>query len=571
MEKRWIVLPKGDGLTTQNLSKALSIDTPLASLLVQRGVTNFEEAKNYFRPNLKQLHDPFLMKDMDKAVQRIERAISKKEKILIYGDYDVDGTTAVALVYSFLLEYYDQLDYYIPDRYDEGYGISYKGIDYAESEQFSLIIALDCGIKAIEKIKYANDKGIDFIICDHHRPGKEIPDAVAVLDPKQENCNYPYDELSGCGIGFKLVQAFAGSRNIPFDKLTPLLDLTAISIACDIVPITNENRILVHHGLKQLNTNPRKGIAGILEIAKKTQTVTVNDLVFVIGPRINAAGRLEHGKKAVELLTSTNEDEALQAGIDISDTNTSRREIDKSITEEALGIIRQNPDLINAKTTVLYNENWHKGVVGIVASRLIETYYRPTIILTKSNGKVTGSARSVKGFDVYNAIDACKDLLDQFGGHKYAAGLTMSVENILGFQKKFEEVVAATITPEQLIPEIVADAEIDLDIITPKFYRILQQFAPFGPQNMKPTFITRGIVDNGFTKAVGVGEDHLKLDVVQNKNPNIRFSGIGFNLGFLAEEISLGHPFDIIYTIEENEWNGNVSLQLNVKDIHLTQ
>ncbi|PCJ86550.1 MAG: single-stranded-DNA-specific exonuclease RecJ [Flavobacteriales bacterium] len=567
MQKRWTIKLPGNPETVTQLADELNINSILASLLVQRGISTFEKARHFFRPQIEDLHDPFLMKDMDKAVKRIENALEEGEKILIYGDYDVDGTTSVSLVFSFFSETYNGIDYYIPDRYTEGYGISYQGIDYAKKNNFKLIIALDCGIKAVEKVQYAKEKGIDFIICDHHRPGNEIPPAVAVLDPKRDDCSYPYDELSGCGIGFKLVQAYSIKNNISFEKLEQLLDLTAISIACDIVPITGENRVLAFYGIQQINKTPRKGIAALLETAQLKKELTVTDLVFVIGPRINAAGRIEHATKAVKLLISESDEIAETTGKSINDNNLLRREIDSSITEHALAIIAKDDALLSAKTTVLYNEEWHKGVIGIVASRLIETHYRPTIMLTRSNGMATGSARSVRGFDVYNAIDSCSDLLEQFGGHKYAAGLTMKIENIQAFQKRFEEVVSSSIDEQLLIPEITIDYELDFAEITPKFYRIMKQFAPFGPQNMKPVFVTKNLVDKGYSKAVGQEGAHLKLDIAQQKNPSKRISGIAFNFGHLIEKVKSGTPFDVVYSLDENEWKGEVSLQLKVKDM----
>jgi single-stranded-DNA-specific exonuclease len=439
MEKRWSIKPEGDEQVVNQLANELSIDKVLANLLVQRGVNTFEEAKKFFRPSLMDLHDPFLMKDMDKAIIRLESAIKNQEKILVYGDYDVDGTTAVALVYSFIAQFHKQVEYYIPDRYAEGYGISFQGIDYASEQNFSLIIALDCGIKAIDKVEYASQKGIDFIICDHHRPGDSLPTAVAVLDPKREDCHYPFDELCGCGVGFKLVQAYALKNNIPFEELEQFLDLTAISIASDLVPIVGENRTLCYFGLEQLNKNPRKGIKAILDLANVKKEVTMNELVFTVGPRINAAGRLESGRSAVALLVSDNHADAKESGQNINITNTERRTIDVTITQHALSMIDGNVEMINRKSTVLFHPDWHKGVVGIVASRLTEKYYRPTIILTESNGKATGSARSVKDFDVYDAIEACSDLLEQFGGHKYAAGLTLKVENVDAFQNDLKK------------------------------------------------------------------------------------------------------------------------------------
>lgn len=570
MKKRWTIKPPGNPDEVQHLAGELDIPKVLADLLVQRGIRTYEEAKQFFRPQLSELHDPFLMKDMDVAVTRIEKAIETGEKILIYGDYDVDGTTAVSLLYSFLSGFYDKLDYYIPDRHTEGYGISTQGIDHAKANGFTLIIALDCGIKAKEKIAYAGTLGIDFIVCDHHLPEEELPPAVAVLDPKRADCSYPFDELSGCGVGFKLVQAFAKKRGIPFEDLEQYLDLVAISIACDIVPMKGENRILTHHGLKRLNENPRMGIRKLLELSQVKKDLSVGDLVFIIGPRINAAGRVKHAKKAVELLIAGDEETAVLAGQLINEYNLERKEIDKNITADALRMIEQNPELANRKTTVLYHEEWHKGVIGIVASRLIESYYRPTVVLTQSNGMATGSARSVRGFDLYRAVEACSDLLEQFGGHKYAAGLTMKIEQIPAFAKKFEQVVSETIDEELLTPEILIDAELDFSGISPKFYRILKQFAPFGPGNMRPVFVTMDVKDAGYSKKVGEEGAHLKLDVMQPNKGGYGLSGIAFNLGEHYESISReGELFDIVYTVDENVWNERVSLQLKVKDIRV--
>lgn len=567
MQKRWTIKTTAEKSKTEELAAALKVDQHIARILLQRGISSFDEAKYFFRPELSHLHDPFLMKDMDKAVERIKKAVSSNEKILIYGDYDVDGTSAVSLVFSFLSSFYGNMDFYIPDRYTEGYGISTKGIDYASENGITLVIALDCGIKANDKIAYANTKGIDFIICDHHTPGEQIPEAVAVLDPKRVDCPYPYKELSGCGIGFKLVQALAGSGLLSHPiSLDIYLDLVAISIASDIVPVTGENRVLAYFGLKRLNSSPRKGIKALLGAAQfKKAEITVTDLVFVVGPRVNAAGRIEHGKKAVELLISEEDSVAEIAGKSINETNSVRKELDKGITQHALRLIEENTKSTDRKTTVLYHQEWHKGVIGIVASRLIEKHYRPTILLTESNGLAVGSARSVRGFDIYEAIDACSDLLEQFGGHKYAAGLTLKIENIGAFSEKFEKIVSETIEEHLLIPEILIDAEINFSDITPKFFRVLKQFAPFGPENMKPVFVTHNVVDSGFSRIVG--DNHLKLDLVQAKGQKTRFPAIAFNMGEFYSSISGKKPFSICYTIEEREWNGNVSLELNVKDI----
>ncbi len=569
MEKRWVVRPRADKSVVDQLALALNIDKVIAALLVQRGITTYEEAKKFFRPSLSDLHDPFLMKDMDKAIIRIEKAIKDGEKILVFGDYDVDGTTAVSLVYTFFKNYSSNLDFYIPDRYMEGYGISFQSIDFAKENNFSLIIALDCGIKAIDKVTYAKERNIDFVICDHHRPGDALPDAVAVLDPKRSDCTYPFDELCGCGVGFKLIQAYAQKNNIPFDDLTKYLDLTAISIASDLVPITGENRALCYFGLEQINKNPRKGIKAILELAAIKKEITINELVFTVGPRINAAGRIETGRNAVQLLISDNHNDSQTNGKNINITNTERRNIDVTITQHALSMIADNPEMTKRKSTVLFHPEWHKGVIGIVASRLIEKYYRPTIVLTESNGKATGSARSVKNFDVYDAIEACSDLLEQFGGHKYAAGLTLKLENVAAFQQRFEEVVSSTITEQMLIPEIEIDEEISLSDITPKFFRVLKQFSPFGPGNMAPVFVSKGLVDKGYVRIVG--NNHLKMDLQAGIDSDLAFSSIAFGQAQHFDEVLRKKTFSACYAIEENVFNGTVSLQLNVKDMKMEQ
>jgi single-stranded-DNA-specific exonuclease len=570
MEKRWSIKSGVDEAIVKRLAEELKIEKVLANLLVQREITSYEDAKKFFRPSLTDLHDPFLMKDMDIAIERLEKAISAKEKILVYGDYDVDGTTAVSLVYSFLKTLPDtegHIDYYIPDRYTEGYGISFLGIDFAKENNFSLIIALDCGIKAIDKVAYANERNIDFIICDHHRPGDTLPAAIAVLDPKRNDCSYPFDELCGCGVGFKLVQAYSQKNNIPFEELVQYLDLTAISIASDLVPIVGENRALCYFGLQEINKAPRKGIKAILDLANIKKEVTMNELVFTVGPRINAAGRIETGRNAVALLVSDNHVDAKLSGININTSNTERRVLDVNITQQALSMIDENEELINRKSTVLFHADWHKGVIGIVASRLTEKYYRPTIVLTESNGKATGSARSVKDFDVYDAIEACSELLEQFGGHKYAAGLTLKLENLAAFQQKFEEVVSATIEDHMLIPEIAIDAELNLSDITPKFFRILKQFEPFGPGNMSPVFMSKNLVDKGYVRIVG--NNHLKMDIQQAKIQKETFSSIAFSQAQHFDEVLRKKTFSACYAIEENEYNGKVSLQLNVKDMKL--
>ena len=560
---RWTLKPKSSPQKIEDLSKLLGVEEIIASLLMQRGIENFEEAKKFFRPSLDDLHNPFLMKDMDRAVERIEKAISNKENILVYGDYDVDGTTSVALLSSYLKTYYPNVATYIPDRYGEGYGISYKGIDFAVDNDFSLIIALDCGIKAIEKVAYASQKGIDFIICDHHRPGAELPSAAAILDPKREDCDYPYKELCGCGVGFKLIQALASERGQTIDDLLLYLDLVATAIGADIVPITGENRVLAYFGLKVINSNPRTGIKAILKQVKK-EMLTITDVVFIIAPRINAAGRMKHGNHAVTLLIETDMDLAIQWAEEIEQFNTDRKDADSQITLEALEQIIKNEEQ-ERNTTVVYDENWHKGVIGIVASRLTETYYRPTLVFTKSGEKLAASARSVKGFDVYNALEACSQYIEQFGGHKYAAGLTLHEKDFENFKSEFEKVVSETIDPKLLTPEISIDAEIDFDQITAKFYRILKQFAPFGPGNMAPVFMTQNVMDTGWGKCVGSDESHLRL--VMRQNNSHQFTGIGFGLADKYPLACSGTPFKIAYVIDENEWQGTVSLQLRLKDV----
>ncbi|MCB0401265.1 MAG: single-stranded-DNA-specific exonuclease RecJ [Flavobacteriales bacterium] len=566
MEKRWKIKTAPEPSEVTRLSAELNqLDLTLTTILLQRGITGFDAAKHYFRPDLNDIHDPFLMKDMDKAVERLQSAMDNQEKILIYGDYDVDGTTSVAMVYSYLKHYYSELDYYIPDRYSEGYGVSYQGIDFAAENGFTLIIALDCGIKAVEKVDYAKSKGVDFIICDHHRPGDVLPAAAAVLDPKREDCPYHYDGLSGCGVGFKLLHAWTLKNELDEAPLYELIDLLAISTCADIVPITGENRIFVYHGLKKINDNPRLSIQVMKELADlRKPEMTVMDVVFTFAPRINAAGRISSGRKAVEMLVAEDRKVIEEVGKKINQYNDERKGLDKSITAEALSFIDDDEVLQGRKSTVLYKEDWHKGVIGIVASRLIETHYKPTIILTESNGKVTGSARTVEGFDVYAAIDACSDLLEQFGGHTAAAGLTLKKENVEAFIHKFEEVVNEQIDDELLMPLIEIDAELEFSQINDKFYRVLKQFAPFGPANMRPVFKT----ENVLVDYVGtVGDNHLKMTVFQEDDPNNKFSCIGFNLGKYADELAPGVPFSIVYNLEENFWNGQTTLQLNVKDL----
>ncbi|MCK9448574.1 MAG: single-stranded-DNA-specific exonuclease RecJ [Bacteroidales bacterium] len=580
MSSRWVLKQQGDNEVIQQLMKVLGVDETIANLLAQRQITSFQEAKEFFRPDHHQLHDPFLMKDMEEAVQRVLSAIENSEKVLIYGDYDVDGTTSVALVYSYLKKYFKKrIEFYIPDRYDEGYGISYKGIDHAADNNFQLVIALDCGIKAVDKINYANEKGVDFIICDHHRPGDVLPDAVAVLDPKRADCNYPFKELSGCGVGFKLISALAQRQHIPFKNLLPYLDFVAISIAADIVPITGENRFMAYYGLKLINTRPRSGIESVLRYAQvlrreihtdKTdlafsRELTISDLVFLIGPRINAAGRIESACDSVRLLLTDRMSHSDKLAHTINELNTERRNLDNQITEEALAMIEEDHERKYAKSTVLYNANWHKGVIGIVASRLTDYYYRPTIILTRSNGLITGSARSIKHFDVYDAIDHCSDLLEHFGGHKYAAGLSMRPENLEQFRERFNNYVEQNINEDIMHPEIEIDADLKFEHITPKFMRILKQFAPFGPGNMSPIFRTRKVIDTG--KARIVKKNHLKLELIQMDSRSDPMPGIAFQQGHHFEQIKDGKMVDVAYHLEENEWMGQVNLQINVKDI----
>ncbi len=560
---RWTIKPKPSEEKVKNLAAVLNVEEFVATLLVQRGIETYEEARQFFRPTLEDLHSPYLMKDMDKAVERIELAIENGENILVFGDYDVDGTTAVSLVSSYLKTYYPNVATYIPDRYDEGYGISFKGIDYADDNGFSLIIALDCGIKSIDHVVYAKEKNIDFIICDHHRPGNSLPKAVAVLDPKRDDCTYPYDELCGCGIGFKLIQALGENRNQTIEDLTSYLDLVATAIAADIVPMTGENRILAYFGLQVINSDPRPGFKALIHQIKK-QTLDITDVVFIIAPRINAAGRIKHGNHAVELLTEFDFEQAQQFASEIEAYNSERKDLDKQITKEALAQIIENNEE-KRFTSVVFQQDWHKGVIGIVASRLIETYYRPTLVFTKSGDKYAASARSVKGFDVYNALEACSEHLEQFGGHMYAAGMTLLEENYQLFKNAFEKVVEETIHPDMLTPEISIDAEINLTDITPKLTRILKQFEPFGPQNMTPVFLTKNVKDTGYAQKLGVDGEHLKLFVRQNNSEGM--AAIGFGLGNKMELTTNKKPFEAVYCIDENEWNGKTSVQLRLKDI----
>lgn len=560
---RWNLKSKPEKLKVQHLQNELHVDEIIATLLVQRGIETYEQAKTFFRPSLEDLHNPYLLKDMDLAVNRIEYAIKNNENILVFGDYDVDGTTAVSLVSSYLRTFYTNVATYIPDRYEEGYGISYKGIDYAEDNEISLIIALDCGIKSIEHVNYANKKNIDFIICDHHRPGEMLPKAIAILNPKREDCSYPYDELCGCGVGFKLIQALGQNRNQDIHYFIPYLDLVATAIAADIVPMTGENRVLAKFGLEVINSNPRPGIQALIQNIKK-KTLTISDVVFIVAPRINAAGRIKHGNYAVQLLTEFNLEQATEFAAEIEEFNTNRRGLDQQITKEALLQIENNQEE-KRFSSVVYQEDWHKGVIGIVASRLIEKYYRPTIVFTKSGDKLAASARSVKDFDVYNALEACSDYLEQFGGHMYAAGMTLKEENYENFKNAFEKIVEQTIHPDLLIPEIAIDAEINFSDINPKFVRILDQFEPFGPQNMHPIFLTKNVIDTGHGKPMGKEDEHLRLFLKQKNCDGI--GAIGFGLGNKLAITKNFNPFEVVYSIEENEWNGNVSLQLRLRDI----
>ena len=558
-----------DGETVARLSSELGIDPVLARLLVQRGIGTFQEARAFFRPSLDNLHDPFLMKDMDKAVERVEAAVRSGEKILVYGDYDVDGTTAVSLVYSFLQRLTRNVDFYVPDRYDEGYGVSYKGIDWAADNGFGLIITLDCGIKANDKVSYAAGKGIDVIVCDHHLPENDLPAAVAVLDPKRSDCGYPFDDLSGCGVGFKLVQAYSQKNGIPFESLIPLLDLLVVSISSDLVSVVGENRILAHFGLKQLNENPRKGLLAMIHLSGlDPEHITIDDIVFKIGPRINAAGRMESGRMAVELLTAGSDEVAARIGSEINRYNNERKNIDREITREALEMVRSGNCLSARNATIVYNPSWHKGVVGIVASRLVEAFYRPTIVLTKSNGFVTGSARSVHGFDLYDAIESCADLLENFGGHLYAAGLTLKEENLPEFCERIENFIEKHINEDMLTPVIMIDTILDFSQITPKFFRILKQFQPFGPGNNAPVFLTENVYDNGNVRKVGADGGHLKLELIQESQPYRSISAIAFNKSEHFDHIKAGNPIDVCYSIVENYYRGIANLQLRIKDLH---
>lgn len=567
-EKVWKIKEPGDINDVKHLSAELSVDMAVANLLVQRDIRNYNDAKSFFRPRLADLHDPFLMKDMEKAVERLKLAIDRQEKVLIYGDYDVDGTTSVSMLYLFLKDKIKDLDYYIPDRYSEGYGISPKSIEFAADNHFTLVIVIDCGIKAVEKIAYARTRHLDYIICDHHNPGDRLPDAFAVLDPKRPDCDYPFKELSGCGVGFKFLMAFCIKYKEPISQLNELLDLVVVSIASDIVPVIGENRVLAYYGLKKLNSNPSVGLktlllnSGIYGI-----DITINDIVFKIGPRLNAAGRIEHGEKSVALLISEDEKAAGEMGVEINSFNEIRKSLDRDITQEALNQIATNDELFRRNSTVLFDRNWHKGVVGIVASRVSDVYYKPTVILTESNGMATGSARSINNFDLYEAIDYCSDLLESYGGHMYAAGLTMKIENIKSFVERFEDFVTRKLKKDQLVQTIDVDTRLQLSEITPKLVRVLKQFEPFGPHNMAPVFIAEDVLDAGSSRVVGKNSEHLKLDLVEPNGSSKRFSGIAFSQADKFPLISKGIPFDVCFSISENNFRGRTSTQLLIRDI----
>ena len=570
MEKecKWILKEQADPAKVDRLCAEVGIDRVLSSLLVHRGVETFEQARAFFRPSLDDLHDPFLMKDMDIAVERLHKAIEGSEKILVYGDYDVDGTTAVALMFSFLKRFTSKIDFYIPDRYDEGYGVSIKGIDWAAENGYTLIITLDCGIKAIDKAAHAKQAGIDMIICDHHLPESELPAAVAVLDPKREDCHYPFNDLSGCGVGFKLVQAYSQKYNIPFESLIPLLDLLVVSISSDLVTMVGENRTLAYFGLKRLNESPREGLLAMINLSNtEPGHISIDDIVFKIGPRINAAGRMESGRMAVELLTAQDMRKAMAIGEKINESNNDRKNIDREITKEALEMVENGTCLSHENATVVYNPKWNKGVVGIVASRLVEAYYKPTIVLTKSNGFITGSARSVGGFDLYEAIESCADLLENFGGHVYAAGLTLKEENLQEFSQRIDNFVKGKITPEMLIPAVEIDEVLDFSQITPKFFRILKQFQPFGPGNSNPVFMTENVYDAGNGRKVGAGGVHMKLDLIQESQPYHQIAAIAFNMADYYDYIKSGNALDVCYSIVENYYRGNSTIQLRVRDL----
>lgn len=566
-ESKWVLKEASDELKVDQLATEVGIDKVLADLLVKRGVYSFEQARAFFRPDLSKLHDPFLMKDMERAVERLHQAIVSGEKIMVYGDYDVDGTTAVALLHSFISRFSDKVDFYIPDRYDEGYGVSTKGIMQAHAQGVGLIITVDCGIKAVEKAELAKSFGIDMIICDHHLPDEQLPDAYAVLDPKREDCTYPFDDLSGCGVGFKLAQGYSIKYGIEFESLTELLDLLVVSIASDLVSMVGENRILAYYGLKRLNENPRKGLAAMVELSGlEPGHLSIDDIVFKIGPRINAAGRMETGRLAVQLLTATDSVSAMKIGEQINNNNNERKNIDREITQEAIEMVRGGKALAFKNATIVYNPNWNKGVVGIVASRLVEAFYKPTVVLTKSNGLVTGSARSIQGFDLYSSIESCADLLENFGGHVYAAGLTLKEENIQEFARRMDAFMEGKISKKMQSPVIEIDAKIDFKQITPKFFRILKQFQPFGPGNANPIFVTEAVCDEGSGRKVGSEGKHLKLDLIQ-EDYSRAIPAIAFNKDEYFEYIRHGNPFDVCYSIVENFYRGNSSIQLRIKDI----
>ncbi len=579
--RNWVVKPQGEPQVVESISLQLGISPKLSNLLVQRGITTLTQAQKFFNPSLSDLHDPFLMKDMDVAVRRIDQAIKNGEKIMIYGDYDVDGTTAVSLMYSFLRKIgHEQLMFYIPDRYNEGYGVSIKGIERAHAEGVGLVITLDCGIKSNEKVEYAKKYGIDFIICDHHLPGDEIPDAVAVLDAKRRDCLYPFKELSGCGVGYKLVEGYCKYKNIKNAEIEHLLDLVAVSIASDIVPLTDENRVMAHFGLRRLNENPRKGLLAIIKICGlENHNITIDDIVFKIGPRINAAGRMavdnddenghSGGHSAVDLMIERDLGAADRFGSIIDTCNQDRKSVDREVTIEALDHIRNNPQLQNLKSTVIYNPSWMKGIVGIVASRLIEAYFRPTVVLTRSNGFVTGSARSVPGFDLYQAIESCADLLENFGGHMYAAGLTLREENVAEFTRRFQQYVEENINPDMLVPQVNIDSDLLLSDITPEFRRNLNRFQPFGPGNTAPIFMTLGVSGGSDARLVGADAEHLRMDLTQRQKPNTKLQAIAFSQPTFYREIKGGRPIDVCYTVVENHYRGMVTPQLRVKDIKI--
>lgn len=574
MQKRWLIKTPAQDTAVEAIRSTLKVDRIVALLLIQRGITTFEEAEHFFRPGLDQLHDPFLMKDLPEAVQQISEAIDQGRKILLFGDYDVDGTTAVAMMYSVLRKHYERVDFYIPDRYTEGYGVSFQGIDHAEKEGIGLIISLDCGVRSVEHVRYAKEKGIDFIVCDHHEPGENLPDCM-VLDPKRKDCNYPYKHLSGCGVGFKLLQGLCRQNNWEEGHLLEHLDLLAVSIGADIVPVTGENRILCYHGMNRLNEAPRRAFQALVEVAGRQFPLSLTDVVFTIAPRINAAGRLRSGRHAVELMISEDVEEIRRIAREIDEDNKERRQLDQLITTEALELIEQDGAYESRKSTVLFKQDWHKGVVGIVASRLVEKHFRPTIVLTESNGKATGSARTVNNFDIHAALIRCEHLLEQFGGHTHAAGMTLALENVERFKEHFDQIVKETITLEDESPEQEVDLEIDFDEIftagenrmkIPRLKRILEKFEPHGPGNMKPVFLTRNVYA---TDARILKEAHLKLSMVQ-PNSDVKIEGIGFNLSDKEEFTASGLPFDVVYTLEKNVWKERETLQLNIKDIRPT-